>query len=374
MMDQSFPAPTPRYSEALRFAEEQLAVPSRGGLREVWRRLADFGFFRMPFLEEIGGVGLSPDELCDIFEGLGAGDADNGLLFAAGAHLWAVAKPLAGFGSAGQKERWLQPLLEGTIIGAHAASEPEAGSDVMSMTSRYTQVDGGYVLNGVKVFVTNAPLADLFVVFATCDPRLHFRGITAFLLERSNPGLRVGPAEEKMGLQSACLAAIYLDNCFVPTEALLGRERRGARIFQTTLAWERTFIQAHQVGVMRRQIGRVSAHARERRQFGSSIAKFQSVSNRIVEMYVRYWQARLILRMAAAELMQRGDSRFAAMVKLVLAESALATHLEALRTFGGSGYMCEMGIEREVRDSIGGVLYSGTSDVQRNIIAADLGL
>lgn len=377
MLQQSFPAPTHVFTEARQFAEKHLSVIEQKESelsRQAWDELARFGFFHMPFPEDLGGAALSPDDLCDALEGLGAGCPDNALFFSAGAHLWAVAKPIVDFGTEEQKAAWLPALLDGVRIGAHAASEPGAGSDVMSMTTRYRKVDGGYVLDGAKIFVTNAPVADLFVAFATSDPRLHFRGITAFLVERGNPGLSVGPNEEKMGLKGSPIGAVFFEDCFVPAGALLGRERQGSRIFQTSLAWERTFIQAHQVGAMRRQIERAVAHALERRQFGSAIAKFQAVSHRIVDMYLRYWHCRLVLRMAASELMLNGNTQFAAMSKLVLGEGALATHLEALRNYGGSGYMAEMGLEKEVRDALGGTLYSGTSDLQKNIIAASLGL
>ncbi|MFL6195595.1 MAG: acyl-CoA dehydrogenase family protein [Thermoanaerobaculia bacterium] len=377
MLQQSFPAPTHVFTEARQFAEKHLSAIEQKESefsREAWDELARFGFFHMPFPEDLGGAALSPDDLCDALEGLGAGCPDNALYFSASAHLWAVAKPIVDFGSEEQKAAWLPALLDGARIGAHAASEPGAGSDVMSMTTRYRKVDGGYVLDGAKIFVTNAPVADLFVAFATSDPRLHFRGITAFLVERDNPGLSVGPNEEKMGLKGSPIGAVFFEDCFVPSGALLGKERQGSRIFQTSLAWERTFIQAHQVGAMRRQIERAVAHALERQQFGSAIAKFQAVSHRIVDMYLRYWHSRLVLRMAASELMLNGNTQFAAMSKLVLGEGALATHLEALRNYGGSGYMAEMGLEKEVRDSLGGTLYSGTSDLQKNIIAASLGL
>jgi alkylation response protein AidB-like acyl-CoA dehydrogenase len=377
MLQQSFPASTHIYEEARQFAEKHLsAIEKKEGelSRQAWDELVRFGFFHMPFPEGLGGAGLSPDDLCDALEGLGAGCADNALYFSASAHLWAVAKPVFDFGTEEQKARYLPGLLDGPLIGAHAASEPGAGSDVMGMTTRYRKVEGGYVLDGSKIFVTNAPVADLFVAFATSDPRLHFRGITAFVVERNNPGLSVGPNEEKMGLKGSPIGAVFFQDCFVPSSALLGKERQGARIFQTSLAWERTFIQAHQVGAMRRQIERAVEHALERQQFGSAIAKFQAVSHRIVDMYTRYWHARLVLRMAAQELMLRGNTQFAAMAKLVLSETAFATHLEALRNYGGSGYMVEMGLEKEVRDSLGATLYSGTSDIQKNIIAAALGL
>jgi alkylation response protein AidB-like acyl-CoA dehydrogenase len=377
MAQQSFPDPTPVYTEAREFAEKHLAaIEKKEGefSRQAWEELARFGFFHMAFPEDLGGAGLSPDDLCDALEGLGAGCPDNALYFSASAHLWAVAKPIFDFGTAEQKAHYLPGLLDGALIGAHAASEPGAGSDVMGMTSRYRKVDGGYVIDGAKIFVTNAPVADVFVAFATSDPRLHFRGITAFVVERGNPGVSIGPNEEKMGLKGSPIGAVFFEDCFVPAGALLGKERQGARIFQTSLAWERTFIQAHQVGAMRRQIERAVAHAQERQQFGSAISKFQAVSHRIVDMYMRYWHARLVLRMAAHELMLRGNTQFAAMSKLVLGEAALATHLEALRNYGGSGYMVEMGLEKEVRDSLGATLYSGTSDIQKNIIAASLGL
>ena len=372
-----FPRPTELYAEARRLAAARLGRPPDtpdGFDRRAWGFLADFDLFQMPFPERVGGLELAAEEVCDVLEGLGAGCTDYSLLFAAGAHMWAVIKPIVDFGSAEQHQRWLPPLMSGALIGAHAASEAGSGSDVMSMQTRYREADGGFVLDGSKLWVTNAPVADLFLIFATADPRLHFRGISAFLVPRSTAGLEIAPAEIKMGLGGAPLAALYLDGCAVPADALLGKPRHGSRIFQTSLAWERTFIQAPQIGVMRRQVERAIEHAVQRRQFGQPIGKFQAVSHRIVDMLVRYWQGRLILRMAARELLDRQETAFAAMSKLVLGEAALATHLDAVRTFGATGYMRESGVERDVRDALGGTLYSGTSDLQRNILAAALGL
>lgn len=387
MLDPCFPPPTESYCSARRIAAEELAAAmpvapegaAVGFSRELWQGLARFGFFRLPFPPEIGGQGLDSEALCDVLEGLGAGLPAFGPLFGAGAHLWAVAKPVADFGSEEQKARWLPQLLDGTLVGAHAATEAEAGSDVMSLATRYREVEGGFVLDGAKRWVTNAPAADLFVIFATSDPRLHFRGISAFLVPRDSPGLGVGPAEPLMGLEGAPVAALALESCFVPRAALLGRERRGSAIFQTSLAWERALIQAPQVGAVRRQIERAVEHARERRQFGQPIGSYQAVSHRIVGMLATYWQIRLVLRMAARELLAGREATLAPLAKLLLSEGALAAHLDGLRVLGGTGYARRPGgdgasAERDVRDAVAGTIASGTSDIQRNLLASALGL
>lgn len=374
MLDDCLPAASSHFLEARELASEHLGRSEEGFRRSAWEALARLGFFRLPFPAAAGGRALGSEELCDFLEGLGAGAEDFGILFAAGAHLWAVLKPLVDLGSDEQKEKWLEPLSDGRLVGAHAATEVEAGSDVMAMQTGYRADEGGFVLNGAKRWVTNAPHADLFLVFATCDPRLHFRGISAFLIPRDTPGLEVSEGKPMMGLDSALLGSLSLTDCRVPGQALLGRERHGSRIFQTSLAWERTLLQAPQVGAMRRQLERAVEHAGQRRQFGATIGSFQAVSHRIVEMLTRYWQCRLVLRMAAAELIANDNAVFAPLAKLVLSEGAHATHLDSLRTFGAQGYLKQMGIEADLRDALGGLIYSGTSDIQRNLLATALGL
>lgn len=374
MLDDCLPAASAHYLEARDFAAEHLGRSEEGFRRSAWEALAELGCFRLPFPASAGGRDLGAEELCDFLEGLGAGAQDFGILFAAGAHLWAVLKPLFDLGSEEQKERWLEPLSDGRLVGAHAATEAEAGSDVMAMQTLYGIEEDGYVLNGAKRWVTNAPHADLFLVFATCDPRLHFRGISAFLIPRDTPGLEVSSGKPMMGLESALLGSLSFKDCFVSRQALLGRERRGSAIFQSSLAWERTLLQAPQVGVMRRQLERAVEHASQRRQFGAAIGSFQAVSHRIVEMLTRYWQCRLVLRMAAAELIVNDNVTFAPLAKLVVSEGAHATHLDSLRTFGAQGYLKQTGIEADLRDALGGLVYSGTSDIQRNLLATALGL
>ena len=229
------------------------------------------------------------------------------------------------------------------------------------------------VLNGRKIFVTNAPVADLFTIYATLDPQLGAAGICAFIVEKGTRGLNVGKKKDKMGLRTALMAELLLEDCRVPGTALLGREGRGAEVFNCSMAWERACILATCLGTMRRQLERCIEHARRRKQFGQAIGKFQSVANRIVDMKLRYETARLLIY-KVGWLMQSEQSADmdAAMAKLYVSESFVKSCLDAIQVHGGSGFMTEFELEREMRDSVGSTLYSGTSEIQRNIIARGL--
>jgi hypothetical protein len=342
---------------------------------EGWKKCAAFGVQGLPIPEEYGGGGADPLTTIAVMEGLGYGGLDQGLLFSINAQLWTNSIPLLKYGTAEQKRKYLPGLCDGSLIGANGASEPNAGSDVFSMRTRVTRDDGGYVLNGAKTYVTNAPVADLFVVYGTLDPRLGVMGICGFVLEKGTPGLGVGKKLDKMGLRTSPMAELVLDNCRVPATALLGREGRGAEVFNCSMAWERACILATCLGTMRRQLERCLDYARTRTQFGQPIGKFQSVANRIVDMKLRYETARLLIY-KVGWLMRQGKSADmdAAMAKLHVSESFVKSCLDAIQIHGGSGYMTEFEFERELRDAVGSTLYSGTSEIQRNIIARGLRL
>jgi alkylation response protein AidB-like acyl-CoA dehydrogenase len=310
-----------------------------------------------------------------IMEGLGYGAKDNGLLFGMNAQMWSVQHPILTFGSDAQKQKYLPALCSGKIIGAHGMSEPDSGSDAYSLRTRATKVEGVYILNGTKMFVTNAPIADLYVVFATVDPDRRMLGVTTFLIEKGTAGCTVGRDLEKMGLRTSPMGEIILEDCFLPEEARLGREGNGSTVFNSSMEWERGCILAGQIGAMERQLEETIRYARERKQFGQSIGKFQAVSNRIAEMKVRLETARLILY-KVGWLKNEGKSAImeAAMAKLFLSEAFVDSSMDAIRVRGGYGYMTEFEVERDFRDALGGTLYSGTSDIQRNIIARLLGL
>jgi len=343
--------------------------------RRGWTRCAEFGLMRMPVPEALGGLGLGLTELIAVMEGLGYGTADHGLLFAIHAHMWTIVMPILTLGTDDQRVRYLPRLICGEWIGANGASEPDAGSDIFSMRTRAVRDGNCYVLNGTKTFVTNALDADLFVVYATVDRSLGPTGITAFVIEKGTPGFAVGRPLQKMGMRTSSMAEIVLEDCRVEAANRLGREGRGAAVFDSSMEWERGCILAGSLGAMRRHLEACVSHAKGRKQFGQAIGKFQSVANRIVDMKVRLDTCRpLVYRIG--HLKDRGQSARteSAIAKLYVSESFITSALDAMRVFGSYGYMTEQGLERELRDAIGGIFYSGTSDIQRNIIAKGLGL
>jgi alkylation response protein AidB-like acyl-CoA dehydrogenase len=340
---------------------------------EGWKKCAAFGVHGMPIPKEYGGSSADAITMIATMEGLGYGGLDQGLLFAINAHMWTNSIPLLKYGTEEQKKKYLPGLCDGSLIGANGASEPEAGSDIFSMQTRVRKDGSDYVLNGKKIFVTNAPVADLFTIYATLDPQLGASGICAFVVEKGTRGFSVGKRKDKLGLRTAQMAELLLEDCRVPATALLGREGRGVEVFNCSMAWERACILATCLGTMLRQLERCIEHARKRRQFGQPIGKFQSVANRIVDMKLRYETARLLIY-KVGWLMQNNKSADmdAAMAKLYVSESFLKSCLDAIQVYGARGFLTEFELEREMRDSVGSTLYSGTSEIQRNIIARGL--
>jgi alkylation response protein AidB-like acyl-CoA dehydrogenase len=364
-----------------RFAQEELngnlVERDRNGefSRAHWQRCARFGVLGLSVPAEYGGAGVDLLTAMLAMEGLGYGCRDNGLTFGLNAQLWTVQLPIVRFGTEEQKRRFLPRLCSGEWIGAHAITEPDAGSDVFSLQTRATRCDGGYVLAGTKRLVTFAPVADAALVFATIDPAKGHWGITAFLVERDAPGFTAGPVRDKMGLRTVPIGELILEDCFVPEANRLGPEGAGASISNHSLEVERCCIMASQLGAMERQLETAIAFARERRQFGQAIGRFQSVANRIADMKLRLETSRLLLHKVAWLVSANRPAMLeAAMLKLHLSESFVASGLDAIRIHGGTGYLTETEVERDLRDAVGGTLYAGTSDIQRNIIARLVGL
>lgn len=382
------PSPLPEPSETQRAAARLGgALPARlpeepgaraAAVRQAFEKCGGFGLFRATLgIAQEGGEPQGGAQVAELWEGLGHACENGGLLFGLGAHALAVAHPVRAHGSDALRARVLEGLLEGTRIGAHAASEAGAGSDAMAITTRAvrdTGGAGGFRISGTKQFVTNGAEADVFVVLAQAEEAGRALGPTALVVERRD-GLTVGAPMAKMGLDGASLTSVYLDDVHVPDDAVLGGVGQGAAVFASAMLWERTLILAPQVGAMRRQVERGIAFARSRRQFGKPIGKHQLVAARVVDLYERYVLARGLVRESAEELL-RGTitPARACLTKLKLSEWALETHLDAVRLHGGGAYLEETGLEAQLRDAVGGVLYSGTSDMQRVIIAAHLGL
>jgi alkylation response protein AidB-like acyl-CoA dehydrogenase len=343
--------------------------------RELWIKCAEFGIHGLPFPEKYGGSEADILTTMLTMEGLGYGCHDNGLIFGINAQMWSVQMPIFAFGTDAQKEKYLPRMCSGQLIGAHGMTEPDTGSDAYALRTKAERRKDGYILNGSKMFVTNAPVADLAVVFATLDPSKGFWGITGFIIEKGTPGFTISKSMEKMGLRTSPIGELILQDCFVPEENRLGPDGAGARIFNHSMEWERSSILASHLGVMERQLERSIQYARDRSQYGKPIGKYQSVANRIVNMKVRLETARLLLyQVAWLKKMGKSAVMEAAMAKLYLSECFVQSGMDAIRTLGGYGYMTEFEVERDLRDAIGGTIYSGTSDIQRNIIARLLGL
>lgn len=340
-----------------------------------WKRCAEFGVMGMPIPEEHGGLGLTLSHLLSVMEGLGYGANDQGLLFSINAHLWTNSIPILIYGTKEQRQKYLPGLCDGSLIGANGASEPDAGSDIFSMRTRAQRQGDCYVLNGTKMFVTNAPVCNLIVAYATIDPALGPMGVTAFVIERDTPGVIITRPLDKMGLRTSPMAEIVFEDCRIPVSSRLGREGRGIDVFESSMEWERGCILASCLGVMRRQLEKCIEHARTRKQFGKSIGKFQAVANRIVDMRVRLDACRpLVYRIGWLKSQKRKAFAEAAIAKLFVSDCFVKSSLDAVQVFGGYGYMTDQEIERDLRDAVGSTLYSGTSDIQRNIIATSVGL
>jgi alkylation response protein AidB-like acyl-CoA dehydrogenase len=363
------------------FAQKELNknILSRDGRsefsRENWTKCASFGILGLPIPESYGGIGADILTTVAAMEGLGYGCRDNGLIFAMNAQMWSVQLPILKFGSEEQKQRYLPGLCNGSFIGAHGMTEPNSGSDAYSLQTRAQRKNNGYVLNGTKTFITNAAVSDIALVFATIDPSRGTGGITAFIIEKGTPGFSTSREIEKMGLRTAPLGELILEDCFVPEDSRLSAEGAGTSIFSSAMEWERSCILASEVGAMERQLEECIKYAKERKQFGESIGKKQSVANRIADMKVRLETARLILyKVAWLKNQGKPAAMEAAIAKLFLSECFVDSGFDAIRIHGGYGYATEFEVERDLRDAIGGTLYSGTSDIQRVIIARLLGL
>jgi alkylation response protein AidB-like acyl-CoA dehydrogenase len=366
---------------AIAFARKRLNYDAfaadRAGIfpREAWKACAEFGLQGLPIAEEFGGRGASPMTTIAVMEGLGYACRDRGLLFSINAQLWSVTIPIALYGTPEQKKRYLPGLCDGSLIGANAASEPEAGSDVFSMRTRAIRDGDAYILNGSKTFVSNGPVADLFLAYATLDPAKGVLGICSLIVDRQTAGVTVPGVIDKMGLRTSPMAQVAFDDARVPEANRVGREGRGAEVFNSSMEWERGCILASCLGAMQRQLEECIAYARQRKQFGQSIGKFQSVANRIVAMKLRLETARpLVYQIGWLKEQGRSAELEAAMAKLWVSETFVESCLDAIQIHGGYGFTTALPYERELRDAVGGTLYSGTSDIQRHIIATKLGL
>ncbi|WP_229397652.1 acyl-CoA dehydrogenase family protein [Micromonospora okii] len=343
--------------------------------REKWEAIRRTGLLGLPLGERWGGLGQDLLTTMYVLEGLGEGCRDGGLNFSVTTHLVSTGVAVQRFGSAALKDRYLPGVASGALIGAHAISEPESGSDALAMRTRAVRDGDHFVLTGQKAFVSNGPVADLVVVYARTGARGGPLGITAFLVERDTPGLVVGPSTAKMGLRTSPFGELFLDDCRVPAANVVGSVGGGFLVLDHVMKWEILCGFAINAGEMRHRVERCREYARSRSQFGSPIGKFQAVAHRIVDMEIGVRTARAALYGAAERMVAGANVTMdIAVAKVVASEANVASALAAVQIFGGNGYTAEYGVEKELRNAVAGTIYSGTSEVQRNRIAAMMGL
>jgi len=343
--------------------------------RDVWRDCAAMGIVGSSVPTAFGGAG---DDLITTvlkFEGFGLGCPDNGLSFAIASQELSFLAALQQFGSSKQMADILPGLCAGDLIGGFAITEPEAGSDSYSMQTTAEETADGYLLNGHKAHITLGPVADVVLVFAKTRPDAGRWGISAFLVHTDRDGVECTANYEKMGLRTTPFGDMFLDGYLAAESDRLGPEGAGVSIFAKSMEAERGLIGASKLGSAERVIGDAVTRARSREQFGQPIGSFQAVSHRLVDMQVRHESARLLLYKAAGLVTQgRQVTKEAAMAKLVASEAVKDIALDASLVHGARGYVTSYEVEREVRDALGALVPSGTTDIQRNVIARMMGM
>ncbi|WP_158634237.1 acyl-CoA dehydrogenase family protein [Amycolatopsis sp. WAC 04197] len=347
-----------------------------GYSRQDWARLGRLGLLGTAVPADSGGSGLTAQATAELLTLAGEVCHDTGMLFAAAAHSFACALPLARFQSTGVHDRWLRAMCSGEAIAGCGMTEAHAGSDTSRLATTASPVTGGYLLNGTKSWVGNGPTADVYLVYATTDPEAGHLGTTAFLVERTDSGVRPGQAHDKTGLRSCPVSPVHLEDCLIPDERVVGPVGAGAAIFAYSMLWERSCLFAIYVGLQQRLLGLCVDHVRRRRQFGRAIGDFQAVADRVVAMKTRLESGRLLLERACLAIDEEADDAEgrAALAKLVISEGVVASALDAVNLFGGAGYLQGEPVEHILRDSVAATIFSGTSDIQRRLIARELGL
>ncbi len=343
--------------------------------REEWFSCGEMGLLGLCVPKHYGGSGFDALTTAYIIEAFGRGCEDMGLVFSVAAHLFACVMPIAEYGSEDIKETILPQLCSGKWVGANAITEKEAGSDVFALKTQAICDGNFYTLTGTKSYVTNGPIADATIVYALTNPKHGYLGITAFVVEKNSLGLVLGEPFSKMGLITTPASLMYLEECRVPINNRLGNEGQGAQIFKRSMQWERACLFAAYVGMMERQLEQTIAYAQERRQFGKAIGKNQAISHRIADMKLRLEASRLLLYRSCWLFDQGKESTLnVSMSKLAVSEAAIQSSLDAIQIHGAVGFTTEAGIEQMLRNAIPSTTFSGTSEIQRDLIARELGL
>lgn len=335
---------------------------------DMWKKVSEFGLLGITVDEKYGGLGESYETAAMVFKSLGYACKNNGFIFVINNHIWVCQNLINLYGSDELKEKYLPEMVEGKKIGAIAITEPEAGSDAFAMVANVKEQDDCFVLNGTKMFISNGPIADIFIVFAVTE-EVPDKKITAFVVERNFEGVTTGNDIEKMGLNACPTSELILDNVKVPKHNILGKFNYGNNILTGALEWERCFEFAPHIGVMQRIMEQCIKQANGRKQFGKPIGSNQAVSHKIAEMEVNIEMAKLMLyKIAWLKDQKKSAYLETSIFKLFVSENYIKTCRDAMQIFGAYGYTKEYEMERELRDAMASSIYSGTNEMQKNTI------
>jgi len=339
-----------------------------------WKHLAKTGIIGICVDKESGGSGLGALDLIIALESLAKGNPDNGLSFALAAHTLSCVIPISIYGSASQKKKILPALMNGDRIACNAMTESESGSDVFTMQCTAAKKSGNYILRGTKTFISNNAVSTLALTYATTDSaKGFFGGISAFLVDKEK--FSVGAQFSKMGLENCSLGEIIFNDAVLSEEDLLGKEGGGPLIFNHSMEWERICLAGIHLGAMHRVLAKSIDFVNSRKSSGQKLGKFQAIAHSLAEMQVLLEVSQSYAYRAAWLLDHKKDiGKEAAIAKLFISNSVKNFMLQAMQLFGGYGYIAEFGIEKDVRDSLASTIYSGTSEIQKNIIASRLGI
>ncbi|SMP58990.1 acyl-CoA dehydrogenase [Anoxynatronum buryatiense] len=338
---------------------------------ETVKKLARYGFMGIPFPKEFGGEGGDVLAYAMAVEELSKVCATTGVIVSA--HTSLCATPIYEFGTPAQKEKYLVPLAKGEKLGAFGLTEANAGTDASSQQTTADLEGDEYVLNGSKIFITNAGYADTYVVMAMTDKTKGNKGISAFIVEKDTPGFTIGKKEAKMGIRGSATCELIFENCRIPKDNLLGTEGKGFRIAMQTLDGGRIGIASQALGIAAGALEQTVNYVKERKQFGKPIAAFQNTQFQLADMNTKVEAARLLVYKAAVQKQNKMPySKEAAMAKLYAAEVAMEVTTKAVQLHGGYGYTREYPVERMMRDAKITEIYEGTSEVQKMVIAAHL--
>lgn len=338
---------------------------------ETVEKMKRFGFFGIPFPKEYGGAGADNLAYAMAVEELSKACGTTGVIVSA--HTSLCAAPIYEFGTEEQKQKFLVPLAKGEKIGAFGLTEPGAGTDAAGQQTRAVLDGDEYILDGSKIFITNAGYADTYIIMAMTDKSKGTRGISAFIVDAETPGFTIGKKEKKMGIRGSATCELIFENCRIPKENLLGKEGMGFKIAMKTLDGGRIGIAAQALGLAQGAIDETVSYVKERKQFGRPISKFQNTQFKLADMETRTEAARLLVYKAARyKDAKKPFSNEAAMAKLFAAEAAMDVTTTAVQLHGGYGYTREYPVERMMRDAKITEIYEGTSEVQRMVVAAQL--